>query len=155
MLLLQFSSVFKSSSTTVAGGCDVNDGEIADYFPSPRANKCHAYSWIRNVTGTMTRHTMCVQGRYGHSFDLISVKSTAACVFPLQDCKAKEKLNILMKNHKKFHIFVAVRVYPEIYIVMTLCSPPCRWGQQVPPNDGTIPVTPFRKLKKRQQSYNK
>lgn len=77
-----FSSVFKSSSTTAAGGCDVNGGEIAGYFPSPRANKCHAYSWIRNVTGTMTRHTMCVQGRYWHSFDLISVKSTATCVFP-------------------------------------------------------------------------
>jgi hypothetical protein len=81
-LLLQFSSLFKSSSTTAAGGCDVNGGEIVGYFPSPRANKCHAYSWICNVTGTMTRHTMCVQGRYGHSFALISVKYTAACVFP-------------------------------------------------------------------------
>jgi hypothetical protein len=81
-LLLQFSSGFKSSSTTAAGGCDVNGGEIAGYFPSPCANKCHAYTWIRNVTGTMTRHTMCVQGHYGQSLDLISVKYTATCVFP-------------------------------------------------------------------------
>ena len=128
-LLLQFSSVFKSSSTTVAGGCDVNGGEIAGYFPTPRANKCHAYSWIRNVTGTMTRHTMCVQGRYGHSFDL----SRSNVSFRARIIRRRKNSTILIETTKRFQIFVAVKVYPAIYRVMILCSPPCRWGLKVPP----------------------
>ena len=101
-LLLQFSSVFKSSSPTVAGGCDVNGGEIAGYFPSPRASKCHAYSWIPNVTGTMTRHTMCVQGRYGHSFDL----SQSNVSFRARIIRRRKNSTLLInRNHKKISDF--------------------------------------------------
>jgi hypothetical protein len=75
-LLLQFSSVIKSSSTIAAVGCDVNGEDIAGYFPSPRANRRHAYSWIRNATGTMNRQTMhilykVVTGKFPLNFNQI------------------------------------------------------------------------------------